>query len=266
MKLSISSFAWLPEEAEKVADCLQENRINYIDTTPSYVVESLEGKISKKVSNFKDFWSARNISPLGIQSLFYEKRHINFFENTESTLLTVNYFKKVARFSSLMGVKTLILGSPKQRNLYNGVDENVKMFFEELSKQCLLFDITLCIEPNASSYGTNFLTNTHEAVDFVKSLNKKNVKINLDTGCDIMNGLDPIDTYEKYADVIGHIHLSGPNLVPVDNHTLDHASFYKMLKKKSYHKGIAIEMFRFDSDPIVNIKKTINVLCSYYKD
>lgn len=266
MKLSISSFAWLPEEAREVADILKKNNIRYIDTTPLYVTESLDSNLDKKVYDFKNFWSLRNIKALGLQSLFYEKRDSNFFESEESTLLSIDYFRKIARFSTLMDIKILVFGSPKQRNLFNGIDNNVNLFFKEISKICLDHDLIFCIEPNASSYGTNFLTNTHEAADFVKSLRLKNVKINFDTGCDIMNGLDPIETYEKYADIIGHIHLSSPNLAHVDEYTLNHSSFYKILKNKNYNEGLSIEMFRNNNDPLYSIKNSINVLCSYYRN
>ncbi len=47
-------------------------------------------------------------------------------------------------------------------------------------------------------------------------------KINFDTGAVIMSGKDPTEEFVKYADFIGHIHISRPMLRPVNTKFMDH--------------------------------------------
>lgn len=264
MKLSISSLAWLVEESSEVCDLLLENKIHCIDTVPLHIVKSL----LEPQEDFDCTWSKRNISIVGMQSLFYEIRETKFFENEDSVNKATYYFKNVASLSEKIGVKSLVFGSPKQRCLDGSEIQmnRAKSFFKRASEICKEHKTILCIEPNSSEYGTNFLTSTDETAEFIRSLNLENVMMNFDTGCDLMNGVNPVESFKKHRDIIGHIHLSSPRLKSITDETLDHSLLSSTIKKSGYDGFITVEMLGESSkeNRIKNLCESLDLLNRHY--
>lgn len=87
-------------------------------------------------------------------------------------------------------------------------------FFYRLGEIAKAEDATVCLEANPAVYGTNFLTTTDEAASFVRKLNHSNIKLQLDLGTVYTNN-ETAETIDSVSDVVGHIHLSEPSLVPL---------------------------------------------------
>lgn len=265
MKFSISSLAWKREEDEEVRDLLVSQNVHNIDIIPLHVVKNVTTNI-EDVSNYKKFWSDYKIEILGMQSLFYEKRDILLFSSENSIKESLSYFVKVSDLAYALGCSSLIFGSPKQRNL--SIDfvsnESIQSFFKEMSKICKRHNQTICIEPNSKLYGTNFLTSTREVAEFVIALDIVNIRMNFDTGCDIMNNEDPIRSFEEFGHLAHHIHISAPNLKCVDDTIMDHKGFSKILKKSNYTGGVSIEMIRNEKKSIDNIRNALSVFKENY--
>jgi sugar phosphate isomerase/epimerase len=265
LKFSISSLAWKREEDEEVRELLIAQNVYNIDIIPLHVVKTLTTNI-EDVRNYKKFWADYKIEILGMQSLFYEKKDSLFFSSENSIKESLSYFVKVSDLACKLGCSSLIFGSPKQRNL--SIDfvsnESIQMFFKEMSKICKRHNQTICIEPNSKLYGTNFLTSTREVAEFVSLLDIDNVRMNFDTGCDIMNNEDPISSFEEFGHLAHHIHISAPNLKCVDDAIMDHKGFSKILKKSNYAGGVSIEMLRNEKKSIENIRNALNVFKKNY--
>lgn len=266
MKLSISSLAWLPEETSEVYDLLLEHQIDCIDTVPLHIVKSL---LEPQVV-FECAWSKRSISVVGMQSLFYEIGDTKFFENEDSVNKATYYFKNVASLAEKIGAKYLVFGSPKQRCLDGSeIQANrAKSFFERVSQICKEYRTILCIEPNSSEYGTNFLTSTDDTAEFIRSMSLENVMMNFDTGCDLMNGVNPVESFKKHCDIIGHIHLSSPNLKLITEETLDHSLLSDAIKRSGYEGCLTVEMMgeAFKENRIKNLDVALKLLNRYYGD
>ena len=66
-------------------------------------------------------------------------------------------------------------------------------------------------------YGNNFLTTTAETAEFVKKINRKNIKLQLDTSCIKINKENFDDIISRYKNIVGHIHVSEKNLTGIKN-------------------------------------------------
>ena len=266
MKLSISSLAWSSEQTGDVREILSQSAIRHIDTIPLHVVSSLETLHDPSVQHFNNFWSSRDFKVLGLQSLFYEKSNLRFFEDDRSCDSAIRYFEKIVNLSKCLCASVLILGSPKQRFLFEERGKIVEKFFKSLSCACEIAEIYLCLEPNSIEYGTNFLVNTRETAEYITELRHKNIMMNFDTGCDLMNGEDPVKSFERYHNIIGHIHLSCPYLRPVNKQSFDHLALSKVIKQVDFRGGVTIEMMRDESKEksLENIRSAIQVLQDYY--
>jgi sugar phosphate isomerase/epimerase len=258
-------LAWKKEEDLLVRDLLLEQKIYNIDIVPLHVVETLE-TISDSHKNYKRFWSDVGIEILGMQSLFYERRETLFFSDKKTVKETLAYFERVSELAYSLGCRSLVFGSPKQRNLSaDSVSiEEIKIFFKEMSKICKKYDQIVCLEPNSNLYGTNFLTSTREVAEFIDLLADDNIRMNFDTGCDLMNGEDPVRSFEEFGHYVQHVHISAPQLKRIDEFTLDHKNFSRILKKSNYSGGVSIEMLRDEKDSIGSIRNAVRLFNSYH--
>ena len=107
-------------------------------------------------------------------------------------------------------------------------------------------------------YGTDYINDTMSAVELIKKVNSKGIKLNLDLGTIIYNNEDINEIYE-YVELINHVHISEPNLELIQKREL-HKQLFKILKNNNYDRYVSIEMKKQDS--IDNIKEVLEYVKS----
>ena len=60
------------------------------------------------------------------------------------------------------------------------------------------------------------MTSTKEAADVVRSVDRNSIKLQLDTGTILINNEDIEIICKEFKDIISHIHISQPNLSPIN--------------------------------------------------
>ncbi|MFD1693389.1 sugar phosphate isomerase/epimerase family protein [Azotobacter chroococcum] len=73
----------------------------------------------------------------------------------------------------------------------------------------------ICLEPNPSCYGANFMTTSVETARVVREVAHPFIGMQLDTGALSINGEDPEAVLRDSSSLIGHIHASEPDLLPL---------------------------------------------------
>ena len=102
------------------------------------------------------------------------------------------------------------------------------------------------------------MTTTAEAASVVAAINHPAIRLQLDTGSIAMNDENPDEICRSYQDLIGHVHLSEPQLLPVGTGTCDHHSCAKALAQTMPDALATVEMLtRSTQDPIAAIKDSI---------
>jgi sugar phosphate isomerase/epimerase len=100
---------------------------------------------------------------------------------------------------------------------YTHAEDIALNFFAILGDIASSETVTICLEANPPSYGCNFITSTNEAITFVHKLNHPSIRLQLDTGTILANDEDPsllFTTLSSNPNIVGHIHISEPQLVP----------------------------------------------------
>ena len=265
MKISVSNIAWDSIFDESVSSMLFQEQIKYIDLAPTKYVENineLDRTLCKKIT---DFWLEKNISFLGMQSLFYGKNELNIFDE-DNFKNVMSHCEKLISIASMFKIKVLIFGSPLNRFIKNKNKNNnliAKNFFNEFSKQIEQTDITLCIEPNPKEYGCNFLTNTIECIDFVKELNLPNVKTNLDLSAVQINNKNLLDVVKYGEKYFGYVHISDPYLTPLEN-IIFHENSAKVIKSKLNPEIISLEVNQSQVTDIKELQNSIKLVKELY--
>ncbi len=166
---------------------------------------------------------------------------------------TGKYLCDLVDFCADIGGRIMVVGSPKQRNVMEGVhfeqawDWATETFRPSITR-AEERGVTICFEPLAPAE-TNFVNTAAEAIRFIKQFNSPAMKIILDVKAmssearpipEIIRGSWPHFAYFHANDK----NLKGPGFGDVDFNPIAAA-----LKEVGYDGVISVEVFNFDEGP-----------------
>ena len=219
MSLCISSLAWNINNKIDIYSFFNKNDIKYIEIVPS--------KISKLgiLDNYNNYiklkkeWEDFGLKAVSMQSLHYNIDNSFLFGSKLQRENFFNYTLKAMEMASILEINHIVFGSPKLRIIPNdmSMDESNEIshdFFNRISIEACKHNVVIGLEPNSKEYGTNFLTNTLETYNFIKKINLKNIKLNLDLSTIILEKENISDSvhYAGNLNYNFHSHISIPFL------------------------------------------------------
>ncbi len=177
---------------------------------------------------------------------------------------TSGYFCDLVDFCADIGGRSIVVGSPKQRNLMEGVTHAQAWdwaadVFRPAVDRAAGRGVTLCFEPLAPAE-TNFINTAAEAIRFVGQLASPHFKIILDVKA-MSSEAKPIPQIIRESwPHFGYFHandanLKGPGFGHVDFHPIAAA-----LKEVGYDGVVSVEVFQFDEGPEVIASQSIAYL------
>jgi sugar phosphate isomerase/epimerase len=209
-------------------------------------IEIAPSLLSKKPFSKKDLKKTKlllnkfNIKIKSFQSIFFDTNE-NYQNKKNGTNYLINHFKKIVNLASKLDVKNLSIGScPSRLHKENSsliYDLNLDLF-KKFSQIAEKKRITISLEPVSKKYGIYFLNDIDEVFNFVKKLNKKNVKILLDTGNCKLEKMNYKKKFKKYKKFINHVQIS--------NQQIDNFNIGVIKKELAFFKS-------------VNFKKTLTI-------
>lgn len=260
MQLSISNIAWKVEDDDKVGDLLNRYEIKHIDIAPGKYLD-ITSCTYKDISIVKQKWADRGISIIGMQSLLYATESLQVFDKSSHSKF-YSHIGKICNIGATLGATKLTFGSPRNRIIPNGIgmkyEDIYTEFFSVLSAIAKSYNVVICLEPNPKEYGTNFMNNTLDVAKVLTKINHDNLKLQFDVGASVMNNEDINMMFTSYYYLIGHIHISEPNLVPLSSDY--HKEVGHILKNKP--KYGTIEML---SNNFNEIEQSIILAKKYYE-
>lgn len=264
MNIAISNIAWSKKEDEEIVKILQKYKISGIEVAPTKIWENPQDIKEKEIKQYKNYWLSNGINIVAMQSLLFGHPELTIFDSKETRQKTIDYLSQIANLSFLLGAKVMVFGSPKNRRI-NGLSypKALKIaceFFYKIADICKQYDIFFCIEPNPPEYGTDFITNTNEAIKLVTKTNHPHFRLHLDTSTMTINKESYEDSMKNGFSLLKHFHISEPYLEPIREGVVGHKNIAAILKKFHYNdkKWISIEMR--SSDNISNIERVDKAL------
>jgi sugar phosphate isomerase/epimerase len=262
MKLSVSNIAWSYDNLEYVIPLLKSNHIKYIDVAPS-LLHNKNKPIN--IEEVNKFYLNNGIEFAGMQSLLFGAPNISIFDGYENKCILNKYLEYNFFLAKNFKIQNLVFGSPKNRiiNDFNKFNlQKAKTIFKELSHLAKQYSCIICFEPNPKEYGCNFITNTFEAIEFVKSINSPNLKINLDISTTILNNEDLDLIFKLGNEYIQHVHISAPYLTDITE--LDHKNITRILYKYQYNGYVVMECL-FKNNSLVDLEKNLKCFVKNYR-
>ena len=249
MRLCISNIAWKDSHEPKVFELLKSKGFKSLEGAPARISPDLLELNDDSLINIRNKYDCMGLPLISMQSLLYGSKGCHLFESEISRSNLTEHLKKLIRISSLLGIKNLVFGSPRNRIvptlMRKDVAKDIAMsFFSEIGSVAKRNNTTLSIEPNASKYGGNYLTKTIETIDFIRELKNEGIKLNLDLSTVTLENEELDYILEKSDGLINHVHISDPFLEPVMSNIekSKHQNYKRSLKNSNYEGSISIEM------------------------
>lgn len=270
MRISISNIAWDIAEDDAVAELLREFSVNAIDIAPGKYFDNPAATGQAEVDRVRAWWHARGIEITGMQALLFGTSGLNMFGPDASRQAMLDRLAAVARIGGSLGSSCLVFGSPRNRDrglLHDqGVSEIAVPFFRQLGDIAAAQNVVFCLEPNPECYGANFMTTSAETAEIVRKVDHPAIRMQFDTGALALNGEFPSEVLANYADLIGHVHASEPQLVPLGDGATDHAAMGEALSRHLPDSIVTIEMVATGDQPhLQSIRRALETACRWYR-
>ncbi len=89
----------------------------------------------------------------------------------------------------------------------------------------------------------------------------------LDTGALTINGEEAAEVLRASADLIGHVHASEPNLVPLGDGATDHGKVFAALTQYLPDHLVTIEMVATQNEPhLTSIERALKAAIHHYRN
>jgi sugar phosphate isomerase/epimerase len=177
---------------------------------------------------------------------------------------TSQYLRDLVDFCADLGGGFMVVGSPKQRSLMEGVAKEracewALAAFRAPVARAAERGVTICLEPLAPAE-TNFINTAAEAIVLVRRLASPSFKIILDVKA-MSSEAKPLpqiirDSWPHFA----YFHANDTNLKGPGFGQVDFKPIAAALKETGYRGYVSVEVFNFEDGPEVIASKSIEYL------
>ncbi|MBM3824724.1 MAG: sugar phosphate isomerase/epimerase [Verrucomicrobia bacterium] len=177
---------------------------------------------------------------------------------------TSDYLGHLVDFCADLGGKFIVLGSPKQRQVLEGVSPRhawdwASQTFGEAVKKAEEREVTLCLEPLAPSE-TNFINTAAESIQFIKQFHSPRAKIILDVKAMSSESTSIPQIIANSWPHFAYFHANDPNLKGPGFGKTDFHPIARALHTVGYQGYVSVEVFDFSEGPEAIAKRSLEYL------
>jgi sugar phosphate isomerase/epimerase len=180
---------------------------------------------------------------------------------------TADYFNELVSLCADLGGSIMVIGSPKQRNLLDGVTrEQAIVYSQEVFRPCLdgaaARGVTLALEPLAPQ-DTTFIQSAAEAIELIRQINHPAFRLNLDVkamSAETRPIRDIIYAAEPY---LAHVQANDPNSQGPGMGSLDYSPIIAALRDIRYTHWLSVEPFDYSPGAETTARASLNYLHSF---
>lgn len=177
---------------------------------------------------------------------------------------TAQYFCDLVDFCADLGGTRIVVGSPKQRNLLQGVSyqQGWEWATETLApsvRHAQDRGVVICLEPLAPAE-TNFINTAEDAIRFVKQFENPSFRIILDVKA-MCSESKPIPQIIKESwPYFTYFHANDKNFKGPGFGDVDFRPIAAALKEVGYDGFVSVEVFKFDEGPEAIAERSLEYL------
>ena len=219
---AVSNIAWPFAERLQAYQLLIEHDVAGLEIAPGMLFADAEDAFNPPAALIRQRLlevADVGLTPVSMQSLLFRVKDAALFGNMDQRQAYVAALGRAIRLAATLDIPHLVLGSPRERAIPDGMPdtEAEQIAVDMLAQIAELAQVQGCsigLEPNPAIYGTNFATHTDHAARLVRKIAHPGLCLTLDIGNLQINGEmhDLEQIVARNADIIGHVHLSEPEL------------------------------------------------------
>lgn len=181
---------------------------------------------------------------------------------------TSQYFVDLVDFCADIGGKVMVVGSPKQRNVMDGVSEAqarnwALTTFLTAVRRAEERKVIICVEPLAPAE-TNFITTAADAIKLTTQIPSPAFKMILDVKamCSENKPIPQIikDSWPHFR----HFHANDKNLKGPGFGDVDFKPIFAALKGVGYDRYVSVEVFKFEEGPETIATRSIQYMKKFF--
>ncbi|HIF34434.1 MAG TPA: sugar phosphate isomerase/epimerase [Planctomycetes bacterium] len=177
---------------------------------------------------------------------------------------TGEYLAELARLCRDLTGKVLVLGSPFQRNLLEGVSHDEAMEYAmttirvaiDTFEQC---EVVLALEPLGPQEG-DFLLTADAGRELLEMIDSPACKLHLDVKAMSTESTSIEQIIRKHADVMVHFHANDANRRGPGMGDIEFEPIIRTLRDVNYEGWISVEIFDYDPGVETLVDESINCL------
>ena len=177
---------------------------------------------------------------------------------------TSQYLGDLARFCADLGGDLLVFGSPRQRNLQEGVsrDDGFKFATEVIQEALPILEkvnVRLALEP-LSHRITNFFATADEAVELIKRIDSPRCQLILDCVAMASESKTAVELIRQHHKRLVHFHANDPNSQGPGFGKLDFVPIFQALREVKFSGWVSVEVFDYAPGPERLAKESIQYM------
>jgi sugar phosphate isomerase/epimerase len=242
-------------------------RLGYagLEIAPFTLANSVSEISTAERQRIRDLAARNQIAIAGLHWLLVKPEGL-YLNHTDAGIRarTAKYFVELVDCCADFGGTIMVVGSPKQRNVLDGVSPQqawdwTATTFRDAVKRAEDRAVSICFEPLAPAE-TNFINTAAEAIEFVKPFNSPAFKIILDVKA-MSSESKPIpqiirESWPHFA----HFHANDRNLKGPGFGDVDFKPIAAALREVGYEGYVSVEVFKFEEGAETIAGKSIEYL------
>jgi D-psicose/D-tagatose/L-ribulose 3-epimerase len=245
-RLSVSSIVWPNDAMDEALDLLVRLGVSGVEVAPGQILSGWSAAAPAEAAAFRTRAAERGLAVSAMQALLFNVAGCHVFEADATRQALLDHLARVAEVAGVLGVAACVYGAPKTRDPGDLPTEAAWEIAVDLFRRAAdLFEAAgtcLTFEANPETYGCRFVTHTDQGVAFVQAVDRPGLRLQLDTGTILINGEDPHDAIAGAAAVMGHFHVSEPDLAPVGSLASPHEALGRACRAIGYDGWVSVEM------------------------
>lgn len=271
MKFAICNEIFFYEDKEKWTirkqfEAAAELGFDGIEISPFTLNDLVQEITEEQKQEIRDASAATGVEVAGIHWLLIGPTGLHGTDPDPAVRArTIAYFEDLVRFGIAIGGQMMVVGSPKQRAIKEGVTfeqawEWFKQAMAAAGRVGLADDFKVCIEPLFEGTGNNFIHRGEEARKMAEEINLPNVGVILDTYSGSKEETDLPQAIRDTKDYLFHYHCNDHNGLAPGFGDIDFVPIMKALLDINYQRYCSIEVFHFEMDAMEHAGKGLATL------
>jgi D-psicose/D-tagatose/L-ribulose 3-epimerase len=265
-QVAISNLAWPAQEVREAVALCARLGFTGLEIAPARTFPDWP-QPPRDLERLRAELADSGLAIIGLQSILFGVRGVELFASGVTRARLSDHLRMIARVAGSLGAQVCVFGAPRNRDpglITPAEARKIAVdFFSSIAPAFEAEGTCLTLEPNHSSYGCRFVTQTAQAIDLVKEIGRSGFRVQIDTGMAFLGNEHPSIISEAVG-VAGHAHVSEPQLRPLGTANSDHATVSAALRSGGYQGWLSVEM-QETVDWRSNIKRAAKLMTTAYR-